>query len=55
MLMPEEELAVEVAQVYGIEIDNVDFAIPDKNEILEELAPDASRTDHQNTRLGGTC
>lgn len=52
VLMAEEELAIEVAQVDCVEIDNVDFAKPSKGEVLEEFAADAAGAYKQHTRLG---
>lgn len=35
MLMSEEELPIEVAQIDGIEIDNMNFAEASEDEVLE--------------------
>jgi len=51
VLVAKEELAVEVAQVYGIEIDNVHLAEAGEDEVLEEFAADATSADHEHTRL----
>lgn len=53
MFMAKEELAIQVAQVNSIEVDNVNFAEPSKDKVFEELAADATCADKQNTRLYG--
>jgi hypothetical protein len=45
MFVSEEELAVEVAEVDGVEIDDVDFAEAGQGEVLEEFAADAASAD----------
>lgn len=62
MLVSEEELSVQVAEVDGVEVDYVYFAEAGANEILEQLATYAAGTDHQDSRLegnqlanGGSC
>ena len=51
MFISEEELAVEVAEVYCIEIDDVNFAEAGQGEVLEEFAANAACTDEQDTSL----
>lgn len=51
MLVTEEELAIEVAKVDGIEVDDVDLAKAGEDEILEKLAAYAASADHQDARL----
>lgn len=51
MLVSKQELPVEVAEVDGIEVDNMDFTKPSENEVLEELATNATSSYHQNTCL----
>lgn len=51
MLMTEEELAVEVAKVDGIEIDDMDFAEPGQDEVLEEFTTDSASAHQQDSRL----
>lgn len=46
MLMAEEELAIQVAEVYGIEIDNVDFSKAGEDEVLQQFAADATGANH---------
>jgi hypothetical protein len=42
VLMSEQELAVEVAQVDRVKVNNVDFAKAGENEVLEQLAANAT-------------
>jgi predicted PilT family ATPase len=51
MLVAEEELAVEVAEVDGVEVDNVDLAEAGEDEVLEQFAADAASSYHQDARL----
>ena len=53
MLVAEEELAVKVAQIDGVEVNNVDLSEARKGKVLEELASDATGAYHQHTRLFG--
>jgi len=47
----EEKLAIQIAQVDCIEIDDVDFAKPGQEEVLEQLAADAASAHEQHTGL----
>jgi hypothetical protein len=51
MLMPKEELSVEVTEVDSIEIDDVNFAESCEDEVLEEFAANTSSAYHQYLRL----
>lgn len=51
VLVAEEELAVQVAEVDGVEIDDMDLAKAGQGEVLEQLAADSSSSDHQNAGL----
>ncbi len=51
MLLAEEKLPVEIAEVDRIEVDNVDLAKAGENEVLEEFASDAASADHEHARL----
>lgn len=53
VLVPEEKLSIQVAQVDGVEVDNVDLAEPSADEILEELTADTAGAHHQHASLGG--
>lgn len=35
MLMSKQELAIEIAQINGIEVDDVDFAEPGEDEVFQ--------------------
>ena len=45
MLASEQELAVEVAQIDRVQIDNVYLAKAGENEVLEQFAADTSGAD----------
>ena len=51
MFMSEEKLAVEVAEVDCVKIDNVDFAEAGQGKVLEEFAADAACADKQDAGL----
>lgn len=51
MLVAEEELAIQVAQINGIQIHDVDFAETVEDEVLEQLAANATSANHQDARL----
>lgn len=51
MLVAEQELAVEVAEVDGVEVDNVDLAKAGEDEVLKQLAADAASPYHEYARL----
>jgi hypothetical protein len=51
VLVSEQKLAVEVAQVDCVEVDNVDFAKARLHEVFEQLAADAASAHHQHARL----
>ena len=42
MLMPEEELPIQIAEVNGIEVNYVDFAEAGKDKVFEQFTADAS-------------
>lgn len=45
MFMSKEELTVEVAEIDGVQIDDVDLAKASEDEVLEEFAADATGAD----------
>ena len=57
VVLAEEELAVEVADVDGIQVDDLEVAEPAEDEVLEELAPDAPGPDDEDARVAdlGEC
>lgn len=48
MLIAEQELAVEVAQVDGVEVDDVDFTETSENEVLEQLTANTASSYHEH-------
>ena len=54
MLVPEEKLAIQIAQIDGIKVDNMDFAEAGKEEVFEQFAANPTSSDHKNTRLRET-
>ena len=48
MLIAEQELAVEVAEIDGVEIYNVYLAEAGEDEVLEEFAANAASSYHQD-------
>jgi len=48
MFMTEEELTIEIAEIDGVQIDDMDLAEASKDEVLEELTPNPSCADHQD-------
>lgn len=51
MLVAEKKLAVEIAEVDGVEVDNVDLTKAGEHEVLEQLAADAASSYHEHARL----
>jgi hypothetical protein len=51
MLIAEQELPIEVAEVDGVEVDDVDLAETGEDEVLEKLATDPSCAYHQYLAL----
>jgi hypothetical protein len=51
VLVAEEELAIEIAQINRVEVDDVDLAEAGQDEVLEQLAADAAGAYHQHARL----
>ena len=51
MLLPEEKLPIEVAEVDGVQINDVDFAEAGEDKILQKLTANPSSANHQNARL----
>lgn len=51
MLIAEEKLAIQIAQVNRIKVDDVDFAKAGKQEVLEQFAADATSAHEQYSRL----
>ena len=48
VLMPEKKLAIEIAQIYGIQVDYLNVVKSSKDQVLQQLASDATSSDHQD-------
>lgn len=55
VLHAEQELAVEIAQVDGVQVDDVDLAEAREDEVLEQFAADAASADHEDPCLSLLC
>jgi len=51
VLVPKEKLAIEIAKVDSVEIDDVDLAEAGQHKVLEEFASDPASSNHKYTRL----
>lgn len=51
MLIAEQKLPIEVAEVDGVEVDDVDFAEAGEHKVLEQFAADATSSHHKNACL----
>lgn len=51
VFVSEEKLPVEVTQVDGVEVDDVDVTKTEEDDVFEEFATDATGTDHEDSRL----
>ena len=51
MLLAKKELSIEVAEVDGVKIHDVDLTEAGEDKILQELTTNSSSADHQNARL----
>lgn len=51
VLHAKQELAVEVAQIDGIQVHDDNFSKAGENQVLEELTADATSADHKHPRL----
>lgn len=51
VFMSEKELAIEVTQVDGVKVDNMNFAEARQDEVFEELASNAAGANQQHARL----
>jgi hypothetical protein len=51
VLIAEQKLAVEVAEVDGVKVDDVDFAKPGEHDVFEQLAAYAASSHHEHARL----
>jgi hypothetical protein len=51
VLVAEQELAIEVAEIDGVKVYHGDIAKAGEHEVLEEFAADAASSDHQDASL----
>lgn len=51
MFMSEEELAVEIAKVDCVKVDDMDFAEASQGEVFEEFTADAACANEEDARL----
>ena len=51
MLMTEEELSIQITEVDGIQIDDVNFAEAGEDKVLQKFTANSSGADHQDARL----
>jgi len=49
--MSEEELAIEVREIYGVQIHDMNLAEARERKVLEQFASNTTSADHQHTRL----
>jgi hypothetical protein len=53
--MSKEKLTIEVAQIDGIEIDDLDLAEACEDKVFEKLTSDSTSTHHQHASLERRC
>ena len=53
--MTEEKLSIQIAEIYGVEVDDVDFAKSGEEQVLEKLATDSTGADEEDTGLGSVA
>ena len=51
MLVTEEKLSIQITEVDGIQIDNVDLAEAGEDKVLQKFTANSSGADHQNAGL----
>jgi hypothetical protein len=51
VLVSEEELAIQIAQVDGVQVDDVDFAEAGQQQVLEQFAADPAGANEKDVRL----
>lgn len=51
MRMSEQELAVEIGEINGIQIYHVDLSKASTDQVFEQFASNATSTDHEDARL----
>lgn len=51
VLRAKEKLAVQVAQIYRVQVDDVNFTEAGEEEVFQQFAADATGADEENSRL----
>ena len=51
MLVSEEELSVQVAEIDSVEVDDMNLAKATEKEVLKKLATNTSSSNHEHLRL----
>ena len=51
MLLTKKKLTIEVAEVDGVQINDMDFAEAGEDKILQEFTANSASADHQDARL----
>ena len=51
MLVTEEELSIQITEVNGIQIDDVDLAEAGEDKVLQKFTANSSGADHQDAGL----
>lgn len=51
MFLSKQELSVKIAEVYRVQVDDMDFAIASKDQVLEKFAADSASPNKKYTRL----
>ena len=51
MLVTEEELSIQITEVDGIQIDNVDLAEAGEDKVLQKLTANSPGADHEDAGL----
>jgi hypothetical protein len=51
VLMSEKELSVQVTEIDGVQVDDMDLAVAGEDEVLEQFATYATCANEQNARL----
>lgn len=51
MLVSEEELSIQVAEIDSVEVNDMNLAKATENEVLKKLATNTSSSNHEHLRL----
>ena len=55
VFLPKEELAIKIAEIDGIEVDDVNLSVAYENKIFEKFASNSSSPYHQYASLLMKC